>query len=85
MATKTHIVKEYARMWPRELFYKLGPNESGKGKDVLRFKGLAIVNEPGVYVLYRDGIPRTMLGRPRLLRKRLWAHANSPAARYHNF
>jgi hypothetical protein len=63
MAEKTQIVKEYARMsrmsrmWPREVFYQLGPNATGKGKNVLTVKGLELVNEPGVYVLYRDGIP----------------------------
>lgn len=84
MAGKTQIVKEYARMWPREVFYQLGPNASGKGKSVHPYKGLELVNEPGVYVLYRDGIPY-YVGQATRLRNRLWSHACSPAARYHNF
>ena len=84
MARKTQIVEEYARMWPREVFYQLGPSTSGKGKNVLTVKGLELVNEPGVYVLYRDGIPY-YVGQATKLRHRLWAHACSPAARYHNF
>jgi excinuclease UvrABC nuclease subunit len=83
----TKIVTEYARMWPREVFYQLGASSNGKGKkgkDVLSFKGLGLVNEPGVYVLYRDGVPY-YVGKATKLRQRLWAHACSPAARYHNF
>jgi len=78
------MVREYARMWPREVFYHLVPNVSGKGKQVHLSKGLELVNEPGVYVLYRDGIPY-YVGQATKLRHRLWAHACSPAARYHNF
>jgi len=47
MPTKNQIVKEYARMWPREVFYHLVPNESGKGKKVALARGLELVNEPG--------------------------------------
>ena len=84
MGKKPQIVKEYARMWPREVFYQLEPNANGKGKNVLGFKDLEVINEPGVYVLYRDGIPY-YVGQAGRLRYRLWAHACSPAARYHNF
>jgi hypothetical protein len=42
MAAITQIVREYARMWPREVFYQLGPNASGKGKNVHPYKGPAI-------------------------------------------
>jgi hypothetical protein len=84
MAAITQIVREYARMWPREVFYQLGPNASGKGKNVHPYKGLELVNEPGVYVLYREGIPY-YVGQATRLRHRLWSHACSPAARYHNF
>lgn len=80
----TQIVMEYARMWPREMFYKLGPNASGKGKNVLGYKGLEVLNQPGVYVLYRDGVPY-YVGQAATLRRRLWEHSCSPATRYHNF
>jgi hypothetical protein len=74
LAAKTQIVKEYARMLPREVFYHLTPNASGKGKNIHPVKGLELVNEPGVYVLYRDGIPY-YVGKTNKLRYRLWAHA----------
>ncbi len=84
MATKNQIVKHYGRMWPREVFYCLVPNEKGKGKKTYLAKGLDLVNEPGVYVLYRDDIPY-YVGQAAKLRHRLWAHACAPGARYHNF
>jgi hypothetical protein len=85
MPRETQIVKEYARMWPREVFYCLVPNESGsKRKKVVLAKGLELVNEPGVYVLYRNDIPY-YVGQAKKLRYRLWAHACAPGARYHNF
>ena len=71
-------------MWPREVFYSLVTNESGKGKKTQLAKGLGLVNEPGVYVLYRDGVPY-YVGEARRLRDRLWTHASSPRTRYHNF
>jgi hypothetical protein len=55
-AKKNMIVDEYARMWPREVFDCLISNENGGKKRILG-KGLDLVNEPGVYVLYRDDIP----------------------------
>jgi hypothetical protein len=84
MASKNQIVKEYARMWPREVFYHLVPNESGKGKKVALARGLELVDEPGVYVLYRDDIPH-YIGQAGKLRHRLWQHACVPGARYYNF
>jgi len=84
MVHKDQIIKEYARMWPREVFYWLVKNESGKGKKISVARGLELVNEPGVYVLYRDGIPY-YVGQALRLRDRLWAHACLPGARYHNF
>jgi hypothetical protein len=85
MARKeTQIVKHYARMWPREVFYWLVPKEEGKRRKVALGKGLDLVNEAGVYVLYRDDIPY-YIGQATKLRHRLWAHACAPGARYHNF
>lgn len=75
----------YARMWPREVFYCLIPNENGSNrKKIVLAKGLEFVNKPGVYVLYRNDIPY-YVGKAQKLRHRLWAHACTPGARYHNF
>src|SRR5271170_3620056 len=71
---KTQIVKHYARMWPREVFYFLVPKEEGKRRKVSLGKGLDLVNEAGVYVLYRDDIPY-YIGQAAKLRHRLWTHA----------
>lgn len=84
MGDRSQIVSEYARMWPREVFYCLLENGSGKRKKVQLAKGLELVNKPGVYVLYRDGVPY-YVGQATKLRHRLWAHACSPGARYYNF
>ena len=82
-AKKNQIVEEYARMWPREVFDCLIPNENSGRKKILG-KGLDLVNEPGVYVLYRNDIPY-YIGQATKLRHRLWLHAGSPGARYGNF
>jgi hypothetical protein len=65
-----------ARMWPREVFYR--------GREYLRDPELAILGEPGVYVLYRDDVPY-YVGQATKLRSRLWDHANVPGMRYYNF
>jgi hypothetical protein len=70
-------------MWPREVFDCLIPNENG-GRKVILGKGLELVDQPGVYVLYRDDIPY-YIGQALKLRHRLWSHAGSPGARYGNF
>jgi hypothetical protein len=84
MAKKNVIVEEYARMWPREVFDYLIPNENGSGRKRILGKGLDLVNKPGVYVLYRDDIPY-YIGQAKKLRHRLWLHAGSPGERYSNF
>jgi hypothetical protein len=81
--SKNLIIEEYARMWPREVFDCLIPNEKGGTKKVLAGV-LDLVNQPGVYVLYRDDIPY-YIGQALKLRGRLWAHANSPGGTYGNF
>ena len=84
MSSKSNlVVREYARMWPREVFDCLISNEGGRRKRILG-KGLDLVNQPGVYVLYRDDIPY-YIGQAKKLRHRLWTHAGSPGARYGNF
>ncbi len=81
--SKNLIVDEYARMWPREVFDCLIPNESGRSRRLLA-RGLDLVNQPGVYVLYRDDIPY-YIGQAAKLLQRLWAHAGSSGGRYSNF
>jgi hypothetical protein len=48
-------------------------------------KGLGLLNEPGVYVLYRDDIPYYVGQAANKLRYRLWGHACAPGERYNNF
>ena len=73
MTTKTNtLVTQFVRMWPREVFDCL----SGKGGAKLA-KSLAVLDNPGVYVLYRDGLP-CYVGKTDKLRRRLYSHANSP-------
>jgi hypothetical protein len=84
MALKMNlIVEEYARMWPREVFDCLISDESG-GRKRLLAKGLDLVDQPGVYVLYRDDIPY-YIGQAAKLRQRLWAHSGSSGGKYSNF
>lgn len=74
---------EFARMWPREVFDYLVPDENSSRKQKLA-KGLEILNKPGVYVLYRDDVPY-YIGQALKLRHRLWGHACNPGGRYGNF
>jgi hypothetical protein len=86
MRNQSQGVEQYARMWPREIFYSLVPNQSGsKRKTAVFAKGLELLNEPGVYVLYRNDIPYYVGQAANKLRYRLWAHAWVPGERYHNF
>ena len=68
---------EYARMWPREVFYL-------KRKSVREDPQFAILGKTGVYVLYREDVPY-YIGRAQHLRFRLWGHANVPGSRLYNF
>src|SRR5260370_37376606 len=88
MRHQSQGVEQYARMWPREIFYSLVPNPSGsKRKNIVMAKGqgLELLNERGVSVLYRDDIPYYVGQAGNKLRYRLWEHACVPGARYHNF
>jgi hypothetical protein len=67
------IVKAYAKMWPRVIFDMKAP----QAKELLQ--------EPGVYVLYRDEMPFYVGKTERPLWRRIWAHANRPKDRYYNF
>jgi hypothetical protein len=83
MQIKHRLLTEYARMWPREVFDCLVPNGNRK-QALVKVKGLEILEEPGVYVLYRDDVPY-YIGQAGKLRKRLWHHAEKPDSRYYQF
>lgn len=96
MPAKNQILSQYARMWPREVFYRLAPRETtNKRKGAtkakkqkktprLLFRHIELLAKPGVYVLYRDGVPY-YVGQAKKLRSRLWQHACAPDTRYYNF
>jgi len=90
MATKNQILGQHARMWPREVFYRIIPKEkhrqpkTGKRQQRLMFRTIELLKEPGVYVLYQDGVPY-YIGQAKRLRGRLWRHACVPDSRYYNF
>ena len=86
MRNQNQGVEQYARVWPREIFYCLVPNQTGsRRRTIVLAKGLELLNAPGVYVLYRDDIPYYVGQAANKLRYRLWEHACAPGARYHNF
>ena len=90
MATKNQILGQHARMWPRDVFYRIIPKEehgqpkTGKRQQRLMFRTIELLKEPGVYVLYQDGVPY-YIGQAKRLRGRLWRHACVPDSRYYNF
>jgi hypothetical protein len=63
-------------MWPRAVLEQ--------GREFLRDPQLAILREPGVYVLYRHDVPY-YVGQAKKLRSRLLEHANNPNTSYYNF
>lgn len=78
----TTLVKKYIRMWPRSIF-----NTPEEGHDHHRGKRPSIgrmsddLNEPGVYILYRDDEPFYVGQAKGKLRSRLRAHANQVGSR----
>jgi hypothetical protein len=68
-------VQRFARMWPRALFHMKD------GKVVLK----ANLNQPGVYILYREDEPYYIGKTGGPLIKRLSTHALKPNARRYNF
>jgi hypothetical protein len=77
------LVTQYVRMWPREVFDRLDAiGESQRKK--LMVKGLDVLSNPGVYVLYRDDQPY-YVGRAQKMRSRIWSHANRPASKHYHF
>ena len=81
------IIGEYARMWPRDIFFRrLRKGNSRKGPSSRKrylFRDIPLLRKPGVYVLYRDDVPY-YIGQATRLRTRLWAHACKPDGRYYN-
>jgi len=67
-------------MWPREVFDRLVCVE---GRKRALAKPLDIVNKPGIYILYRDGVPY-YIGKSDRIRSRLWKHAWDPKTRHYN-
>jgi len=81
MASKTTLIaSSYARMWPREVFDRLVVS-NGKWRTLA--KTLNILTKPGVYILYRDGVPY-YIGKADRMRSRLWQHAWNPRSRHYN-
>ena len=74
------LVAQCASMWPREIF------DCFEGRELVGRTGelAAVLNKPGVYVLYRDDIPY-YIGKANRLESRLHNHANRPGSRHHNF
>lgn len=75
MPSVNTIVREYARMWSRQVLYL--------NADLLK-KIRERLTHPGVYILYRDEHPY-YVGRADDLFKRLRSHANSPQSRKFQF
>jgi hypothetical protein len=75
MAKVSRVVANTARMWPREIFDHVADDGVSPNKPLA--KSLEFLNNPGVYVLYRDDIPY-YIGQAGKLRSRLWAHATKP-------
>jgi GIY-YIG catalytic domain len=80
--TRSPIVTGYARMWPREIFDV--KQRKGRRLFVKDHKDLRRLNDPGVYILYRDDAPY-YVGRATKLATRLHDHANKSTDRYFNF
>jgi len=78
---------KYARMWPREMFYRrllkskpvVGSNKPARTQWL--YKTMDLLAQPGVYVLYMDGVPY-YVGQTEDLRSSLAAHARVPQSHY---
>jgi hypothetical protein len=65
------LVKQFIRMWPRAIFHTRAMDDS-KG---FIADGIPELRKPGVYILYRNGVP-FYVGQAKNLRTRLKQHAN---------
>jgi len=74
------MVKHFISMWPRAVW---DITEEGSRKLFLK-KNLPELQEPGVYVLYREEVPY-YIGKAGVLYKRLHGHSNKSTDRYFNF
>jgi hypothetical protein len=80
---------KYARMWPREVFYRrmskprpiAGSNKNPPVTTQWLYKTMDLLAQPGVYVLYLDGVPY-YVGQADILRSALAAHARIPQSHY---
>ncbi|MFP5230789.1 MAG: GIY-YIG nuclease family protein [Acidobacteriota bacterium] len=77
------LVEKYARMWPREVFDYVIARK--KKQAVYLAKRLPILQQPGVYILYRDDVPYYVGKAGGWLWTRLFSHARVPGGRYNNF
>jgi predicted GIY-YIG superfamily endonuclease len=73
---KPKLVGGFLRMWPREIFTTPAESTGQRGKTPMIARTISQLNEPGVYILYRDDKPH-YVGQATNLRKRLRSHANS--------
>jgi len=73
------LVEKYARMWPREVFdYVIAKK---RRQAVYLAKGLDILKNPGVYILYRNDMPYYIGKAGGKLWTRLFSHARRPGGR----
>ncbi|HEV2323460.1 MAG TPA: GIY-YIG nuclease family protein [Terracidiphilus sp.] len=77
------VISEYAKMWPRALFYVKGSNQVGGHKRILA-REIDFLKKAGVYVLYRDTAPY-YVGKAEILWKRLNRWATRPTSAQYNF
>jgi hypothetical protein len=73
------MIERFISMWPREIC-----DLREVGQRSLFIKGFPELNEPGVYVLYRDEHPY-YIGKAQKLFNRIHDHANKSTDRYYNF
>jgi hypothetical protein len=69
------ILKSGASMWPRSVC-----EMRGDGNKNLFLKNE--IQEPGVYVLYRNGVPY-YIGQAGNVGSRIWSHSSNPEGRYY--
>ena len=75
--SRVKLVKEFVRLWPREVFnMKRGKKYNEELKNLLR--------KPGVYILYREDVPY-YVGQAVNLFTRLKVHAMKPESKRFNF
>jgi hypothetical protein len=75
---KKKIITEYARMWPREVFDIMEGN-------TLVISTLPELDQPGIYILYRDEVPFYVGQSKKKLYLRLHDHSNKTTDRYFHF